>query len=120
MPQNGEVPIYANPANLPPAITEVAEMLGMNQVRLAILAVVAQYPEGVQSGFIIEELELQSRTVTRHLAQLVDEGWLITDEPAGQRAGKRLTYRTNTGKIRSGLHSIADLIAPEEAADDGR
>lgn len=86
--QNVRVPEYVIPP-LPPEVEAALTMLGINQLRSAILRHLAQHPEGVTSGDIGREVGADYRTVWRYLKELEPQGGVTSEEAEGKGQSSR-------------------------------
>lgn len=108
--QNGKVPEYVVPP-LPPEVETALTMLGINQLRSAILLHLAQHPEGATSGDIGRELDADYRTVWRYLKELESQGGVTSEEAEGKGQSPRWrNYKLNVAARDAAIRTYLDFL----------
>lgn len=108
--QNGEVPEYVLPP-LPAEAEAALTVLGINQLRSAILRHLAQHPEGATSGDIGRELGADYRTVWRYLKELETQGGVLSEGAEGKgRSSRWRIYKLNIGARDAAIRKYLDFL----------
>ena len=98
---------------------------GITPTRLAALAAMARYPEGLRQGDLAELMNVSPPSMTRLVEIMTEAGWIVRDrDPSDQRAlllvltpvGQKTldTLRIESASVLSG--DLADLTDAERAA----
>lgn len=99
---------------VPPLSLEVEAaltMLGINQLRSAILRHLAQHPEGATSGDIGRELGADYRTVWRYLKELEPQGGVTSGEAEGKgRSPRWRIYKLNVAARDAAIRTYLDFL----------
>ena len=97
---------------------------GITPTRLAALAAMARYPEGLRQGDLAELMNVSPPSMTRLVEIMTEAGWIVRDrDPSDQRAlllvltpvGQKTldTLRIESASVLSG--DLADLTEVERA-----
>ena len=82
---------------------------GMNRVRAAIVRYLALHPEGATSGQISRDLGAAFQTVFRHLQDLEEQNFIVSDGTQN-RHGQRVIYQLNRAARDKALAEYANYL----------
>lgn len=101
------MPRYARPRTRP--LQKAAEIFGVNEARMAILAFIASTPDATRSE-IASATGLNSLSVLTHLQSLVSLDALVTDPPDPQQ-GQWVRYRINRSLVSREARKILQTLS---------
>lgn len=105
------MPRYAQGPNLPPAMARLADALGANRARLAIIVFLRDNP-GAERSAITAALGIGHQTVYSHLAALEASGLVRTDTDAGERHGRTVHYWLEMDPLRAAVQDLLEELGP--------
>lgn len=85
------------------------EIFGMTPLRAEILRHLWQHPDGSTSGEIGRFLDVNYRTVARHLVRLEELGVVESDADA-DRQGVRVVYRINADGFDAAVSELLQYL----------
>ena len=107
---NREVPKYV-PLTIPGFAEDSLNLLGVNALRTSILRHLAQHPEGVTSGDIGRDLNVDYRTVWRYLKELESQGGVTTSLAEGKGTSDRWRiYKLDTSVREDAIATYLDFL----------
>lgn len=108
------MPRYAQGPNLAPAMARLADALGANRARLAIVQYLRENP-GADRSAITATLGFGHQTVYSHLMAMEAVGLIRTDTDAGERHGRTVHYWLEIETLREDIQAFLDeLASPSE------
>ncbi len=114
---NATVPSYAQPPIEPP-LRPVVDGLGANQVRLALLAALAQAGGTLDTTQLIEQVPLPRMTALRNLKALEGAGYVVSSDPPGtRRGGRRALWTLDPERLRETLAAVVEYTTPPSKED---
>ncbi|AQP52732.1 ArsR/SmtB family transcription factor [Tessaracoccus flavescens] len=82
------------------------EIFGLNQVRMAIVSVLARSDSALTTREIADQTGVQKLTVLRHLNALEEAGAVTSSEGPGEREGRTVAWALNRQAVLDELEAI--------------
>ena len=109
---NAPVPSYAQPP-VDPSLRRLVEGLGVNQVRLAVLAALARAGGTLSTSELVDQLAIPRMTALRNLKALESVGYVSSSEPPDlRRGGRRALWSLQRGNLHATLQAAVDKTTP--------
>lgn len=107
---DGQVPRLAMPP-IPAQLEEIVSALGVNRVKVALLAALARAGGHATTTELAAAVGLGKPTVSKNLASLQAAG-LVSPDRIGTRGGAPITWSSNAEAIASALDRLREEVLP--------